>query len=99
MAAMDSPIETTIDAAGRIVIPKVIRERAGLYAGARVAISVDDSGVHVAPQVTPPRLERRGRLLVVVSPPGDAIDDATVEAVRAEIASEREESAFGSEVP
>jgi AbrB family looped-hinge helix DNA binding protein len=86
---MDDAIATTIDSAGRIVIPKAIRERAGLYAGARVEVSVDDEGIRIAAQVSPPLLERRGRLLVVVGPVGASIDDTTVEAVREEIAQER----------
>lgn len=81
---------TTIDEAGRIVIPKALRERAGLYAGVRIAVSGDDEGIKLTPEFPPPRLERRGRLTVIVRPESaGTVDDQTVETIRDEIARER----------
>jgi AbrB family looped-hinge helix DNA binding protein len=89
---MDDTTTTTIDSAGRIVIPKGIREKAGLYAGARVTIQFDDEGIHLSPVGTPLQLVKRGRLLVVVSADeSPAVNDATVAALREEIAAERSE--------
>ena len=38
-------MRTTIDKAGRIVIPASVRERTGLAAGAEIEITEDDFGV------------------------------------------------------
>ena len=41
--------EPTIDMAGRVVVPKALRERAGLTAGTRLRIWCEDGIIHVAP--------------------------------------------------
>jgi AbrB family looped-hinge helix DNA binding protein len=57
-------METTIDAAGRIVVPKPLRDVLGLTAGTTVDISVYGTGLTVIPQGRPARLVReRGRLV------------------------------------
>jgi AbrB family looped-hinge helix DNA binding protein len=38
-------MKTTIDKAGRVVIPVAVRERAGLTAGALLEITEDDAGL------------------------------------------------------
>jgi AbrB family looped-hinge helix DNA binding protein len=54
----------TIDGAGRIVIPALVRERLGLRAGTRLELSVDESGIRLAPTTPPPVLVReKGRLV------------------------------------
>jgi AbrB family looped-hinge helix DNA binding protein len=55
---------TTIDKAGRVVIPAAIRERTGLRPGSELDVTVDDTGVHLAPRARGPRLERLGKRLV-----------------------------------
>ena len=57
-------MRTTIDKAGRVVIPAVIRERAGLTAGAELEIIEDDLGVRLERVAAGPRLVRVGRRLV-----------------------------------
>ena len=57
-------MRTTIDKAGRVVIPAAIRERLGLIPGAELAISVDDLGVRLERVARGPRLVRVGRRLV-----------------------------------
>ncbi len=55
---------TTIDQAGRIVIPKEIRERAGLTAGTEIDIVHDGFSIRIERAVASPKLERvRGRLV------------------------------------
>jgi AbrB family looped-hinge helix DNA binding protein len=55
---------TTIDKAGRVVIPAAARERAGLRAGTVLQITVDEFGVRLEPRAPGPRLVRVGRRLV-----------------------------------
>ena len=57
-------MRTTIDKAGRLVIPAAIRDRAGLTPGTTVAISLEDTGVRLERVAPGPRLVRVGRRLV-----------------------------------
>ena len=57
-------MKTTIDKAGRVVIPAPIRARAGLRPGTEVEILVDDVSVRLVRRVSRPRLVRVGRRLV-----------------------------------
>lgn len=55
-------MKTTIDKAGRVVIPAALRERAGLTAGAEVSVVADDLGIRLERIAPPPALvKRRGR--------------------------------------
>lgn len=67
-------METTIDKAGRIVIPAPIRERLGLRAGSRIEILVEDGSVRLVRAVPRPRVVREGGRLLVrpTVPPGEA---------------------------
>lgn len=54
----------TMDGAGRIVIPAIVRDRLGLRAGTRLELSVDESGIRLAATTPAPTLVRvRGRLV------------------------------------
>ena len=57
-------MRTTIDKAGRVVIPAGIRERAGLTAGAEIEITADELGVRLERVAAGPRLVKVGRRLV-----------------------------------
>jgi AbrB family looped-hinge helix DNA binding protein len=57
-------MRSTIDKAGRVVIPAAVRERAGLTPGAVLEISADDTGVRIERVGPPPRLVKIGRRLV-----------------------------------
>jgi AbrB family looped-hinge helix DNA binding protein len=59
-------MKTTIDSAGRIVIPKEIRKQAGLAAGMPLEVSWRDGIIEIEPTYLPVALERRGRFLVAV---------------------------------
>jgi AbrB family looped-hinge helix DNA binding protein len=58
------PMRTTIDKAGRVVIPAPIRERAGLIAGAALEITEDELGIRIERVAAGPRLVKVGRRLV-----------------------------------
>jgi AbrB family looped-hinge helix DNA binding protein len=57
-------MRTTIDKAGRVVIPAPIRERAGLSAGAELDITEDERGIRLERVAAGPRLVKVGRRLV-----------------------------------
>ena len=74
-------MRTTIDAAGRLVVPKPLREALGLSPGQPVEIVLIDGRLEVEPAVTPMRLTRRGRGAVAV--PERKLPRLTAEQVRA----------------
>jgi AbrB family looped-hinge helix DNA binding protein len=57
-------MRTTIDKAGRVVIPAGIRERAGLTPGAELEITEDDTGIRLERVAAGPKLVKVGRRLV-----------------------------------
>lgn len=61
------PMQATVDQVGRIVVPKVLRDRLGLIPGSIVDVSMYGDGLHVAPGGRTARLERHDGVLVAVS--------------------------------
>jgi AbrB family looped-hinge helix DNA binding protein len=57
-------MKTSIDRAGRVVIPASIRERAGLVAGAEIEVTLEDAGVRLQRVAAGPRLVKVGRRTV-----------------------------------
>lgn len=60
-------MRTTIDNAGRIVIPKRLRDEAGLKPGMELDVRCRDGRIEVEPSEVGHHLERRGRFLVAVA--------------------------------
>ena len=69
----------SIDKAGRVVIPKEVRDRLGLVEGP-VDLVVDGLGVRIEPLAGDDLVERDGRLFIPAS--GEAVDDDFVIALR-----------------
>lgn len=67
---MSDGIRTTIDRAGRLVLPKPIREQAGILPGMELEISVARGRVEIVPAPREVRIVSRGGLRVAV-PAGD----------------------------
>lgn len=57
-------MKTTIDKAGRVVIPASIRDRAGFTPGTTLELSIDEFGIRLERVASGPRLVRVGRRLV-----------------------------------
>jgi AbrB family looped-hinge helix DNA binding protein len=61
-------METTIDRAGRVVIPKPIREAAGLKPGAELSIEYRNGRIEIERKSMRARLVPKGPVLVVSIP-------------------------------
>ncbi len=72
-------MRATIDKAGRLVIPKPLRDRVGLGPGV-VEVVADGTGLRVEPLAGESLSERGDRLVIPAS--GTPIDDDTVRALR-----------------
>lgn len=57
---------TTMDSAGRLVIPREIRREAGIEPDTPLEVRWRDGVIEIEPQSLPVTLEKRGRLLVAV---------------------------------
>lgn len=57
-------MRTTIDKAGRVVIPAAMRDRAGLTPGSELEVTEDDRGIRLERVAEGPRLVKVGRRLV-----------------------------------
>jgi AbrB family looped-hinge helix DNA binding protein len=60
-------VQTTIDSAGRVVIPSEVRRAAGIQPGMPLEVRYRDGRVEIEPAPLPVRLERRGRWTVAVT--------------------------------
>ena len=60
-------MRTTIDDAGRLVIPKALRDRAGLATSQEVEVTERDGVIEIEPAATPMRLVRRRRGVAAVA--------------------------------
>ena len=59
-------MKTTIDKAGRVVIPAMIRERVGLTPGVEIDVRVSEGGdITISRKVPPPKLVKVSRITVV----------------------------------
>lgn len=73
-------MKTTIDKAGRLVIPRSLREAAGLAAGCEVELVLDGAAIRVEPVAAEGLAEEDGRLVIPAG--GLVLDDAAVRELR-----------------
>lgn len=78
---MVQPRYTTIDSAGRVVVPKRLREALGLRAGTRLGVSERNGAIILEPESVPMRLVGKGRRVAVE--PAEPLPTLTVVDVRA----------------
>ncbi|MCE7885764.1 MAG: AbrB/MazE/SpoVT family DNA-binding domain-containing protein [Actinobacteria bacterium ATB1] len=72
-------MRTTIDKAGRVVIPKTLRDQVGITSG-EVVIVRDGAGIRIEPVPGHGLEEQDGRLVIPAS--GQTIDDDMVRSLR-----------------
>jgi AbrB family looped-hinge helix DNA binding protein len=80
-------MRNAIDSAGRVVIPKALRDRLGLHAGRRVEIRERDGHIEIEAASPPMSLVRRGRRVAAratgkIAPLTDEIVRETIERTR-----------------
>ena len=73
-------MKTAIDAAGRVVIPKALRQALGLKPGQELEIRAGDGRLEIEIAATPMRLVKRGKGPVAV--PGSKLPELTADEVR-----------------
>ncbi len=74
-------MKTTIDKAGRVVIPAAIRAKAGLRASMELEIILEDDGIHLVPRIPGPKLVQVGKQLVA-RPTADSEDRVPVDVAK-----------------
>lgn len=73
-------MRVSIDGAGRIIVPKPLREALGIKPGQLLEIRAGDGRLEIEIAPTPMRLEKRGRGLVAV--PDEELPALTADQVR-----------------
>jgi AbrB family looped-hinge helix DNA binding protein len=69
----------TIDMAGRLVIPKPVRERLGLTPGARLRLEERNGRLELEPVHVEPDLVRKEGFLVIARHPAAALTEEEIE--------------------
>ncbi len=89
---MNAPITITIDRAGRLVIPKELRDQAGIETGMPLQVTCREGRIEIEPRRRPIRIEKRGRLQVAVSvEEGEPLTTSTIQKTQARVRARREE--------
>ncbi len=66
----DHGMKTTIDTGGRVVIPKRVRDLAGLKPGVEVTVEYSDGKIQIQPTTKPVKMVRKGSFFVLRAPRG-----------------------------
>jgi len=83
-------MKSTIDAAGRLVIPRELRRAAGLEPGMPLEVRLDEGAIVIEPAPLQVTMRRRGRFLVAHSSlPVPPLSERTVQETREQLRSER----------
>ena len=87
---MKFAIETTIDRFGRLVVPKSVRQRAGLTPGMVLTVTCRQGVIEIAPAPRLVRASKKGGLVVAIpDESSEPLDEATVRKVTESARTER----------
>src|SRR5271154_3684907 len=78
-----SDVLIPIDKAGRVVLPKHVREELAIKPGDQLIISIHGNAVTLRPTKDESGFVKRGRALVYSCEGGDLLDNETIETIRA----------------
>ena len=78
-----SDVMVPIDKAGRVVLPKHVREELGIKPGDRLKISIHGNAVTLCPTNDESGFIKRGRALVFSCEGAELLDNETVETIQA----------------
>ncbi len=80
---IDDGMKITMDSAGRLVLPKAIREESGLLPGVPLTVRCVEGRIEIEPAPRAVELVRKGSLLVAVpAEPAELLREALVAGVR-----------------
>ncbi len=86
-------MKTTIDAAGRVVVPRKIRDAAQIEPGSELEVRLENGAIILEPAPVAVQLKRRGSLLVAQrESEGEPLTQETVNATLRAVRSERGET-------
>ena len=88
-------MKTTIDGAGRVIVPKKIREAVQLEAGSEIDVRVEDGIIQMEPIAAPAKFKKRGHLIVATRQGAGKLTQEMVEATRESLQGERVRSGLG----
>jgi AbrB family looped-hinge helix DNA binding protein len=78
--------QTTIDSAGRLILPQEVRDEAGIVPGMDLRITVQGGRIEIEPAPREVRIVKKGPLRVAVpTQEGPPLTEATSERVRREL--------------
>jgi bifunctional DNA-binding transcriptional regulator/antitoxin component of YhaV-PrlF toxin-antitoxin module len=86
---MKSAKTTAIDASGRVLIPKSVREQAALSVGAPLEAAYENGCIVLQPMPLPVRMEKQGAFVVAVparsvAPMSEGVVEQTLGRIRGE---------------
>lgn len=90
---MKNAEETTIDRFGRLVVPKSVRQRAGITPGMVLTVTCRRGVIEIAPAPRPVRTVKKGGLTVAVPDErSKPLDETTVRDVKESVRTERRDT-------
>lgn len=83
---MKEDTRTTLDSAGRLVLPKAVRDEAGILPGMTLQVTVQEGRIEIRPVPREVRIVQKGPLRIAVPvDPVPTLTEQTVERLREEI--------------
>ena len=83
---MKNAVQTTIDSAGRLVLPKAVRDEAGILPGITLKVTIQGGRIEIEPVPREVRIVQRGPLRIAVPvEEGPPLAEETVQQARREI--------------